>query len=241
MSNFKKSFDESNQINSLWNFKNYSLQQNQLPLHNYNRTVLSDSFENKNRFEMNRMTDNFQRSNVYSYNHPQQLLLSLNSFNKRLVHNQMPNSPQSIFHQSPTMSISSSSSFQYGGSSSSSFQHGGSSSALSITNFKQIMCNNSCKHIDRTKLFIGNLPASTRLQELLDLFKKYGKINEKLSVVKDQNYAFIHFYNEDDATKALSEMNDSLFKDRYIRVQYSTSQGHVKRSKSNHFIEFFRN
>jgi hypothetical protein len=81
------------------------------------------------------------------------------------------------------------------------------------------------KHV--TKLFVGNLPTSTTLQELLAVFKKFGPVNEKLSVVKDQNYAFIHFYNRNDAQLALQEVNDSLFKDRYIRVQFSTSQGYT--------------
>lgn len=75
-----------------------------------------------------------------------------------------------------------------------------------------------------TKLFVGNLPTSTTLPELLNVFKKYGPVNEALSVVKDHNYAFIHFYNRKDAEVALKEVNDSLFKDRYIRVQFSTSQ-----------------
>lgn len=78
------------------------------------------------------------------------------------------------------------------------------------------------KHV--TKLFVGNLPTSTTLPELLNVFKKYGPVNEALSVVKDHNYAFIHFYNRKDAEVALREVNDSLFKDRYIRVQFSTSQ-----------------
>lgn len=78
-----------------------------------------------------------------------------------------------------------------------------------------------------TKLFVGNLPTSTTLPELLEVFRKYGPVNEKLSVVKDQNYAFIHFYNRRDAEVALREVNDSLFKDRYIRVQFSTSQGYT--------------
>jgi RNA recognition motif-containing protein len=78
-----------------------------------------------------------------------------------------------------------------------------------------------------TKLFVGNLPTSTTLQELLIVFKKFGPVNEKLSVVKDHNYAFIHFYNRKDAQVALKEVNDSLFKDRYIRVQFSTSQGYT--------------
>ena len=78
-----------------------------------------------------------------------------------------------------------------------------------------------------TKLFVGNLPMSTTLPELLEVFKKYGPVNEALSVVKDQNYAFIHFYNKKDAEIAMREVNDSLFKDRYIRVQFSTSQGYA--------------
>jgi RNA recognition motif-containing protein len=82
-----------------------------------------------------------------------------------------------------------------------------------------------------TKLFVGNLPTSTTLPELLDVFKQYGAVNEKLSVVKDQNYAFIHFYNRKEAEVALEEVNDSLFKDRYIRVQFSTSQGYSYKPK----------
>jgi RNA recognition motif-containing protein len=89
----------------------------------------------------------------------------------------------------------------------------------------------SNKHV--TKLFVGNLPTSTTLPELLAVFKKFGPVNEKLSVVKDQNYAFIHFYHRKDAQVALREVNDSLFKDRYIRVQFSTSQGYTNnKSKS---------
>jgi len=89
---------------------------------------------------------------------------------------------------------------------------------------------------DRKKLFVGNLPAKTTLQELFNAFKVHGPINEQLCVVKDENYAFIHFYEEKDAEKAYKAMNDSFFKNRYIRVQYSTSQGHVKKTKSKFFL-----
>lgn len=87
---------------------------------------------------------------------------------------------------------------------------------------------------DRKKLFVGNLPSKTTLAELLQVFKVFGPINENLSVVKEDNYAFIHFYNEKDAEQAYKSMNDSFFKNRYIRVQYSTSQGHMKKSKSKY-------
>lgn len=88
---------------------------------------------------------------------------------------------------------------------------------------------------DLKKLFVGNLPSNTTLDELVELFSKYGKVNRNLSVVKDDNYAFIHFYSEQDAEFAHKELNDSLFKTRYIRVQYSVSQGHIKKSKTFDF------
>ena len=89
---------------------------------------------------------------------------------------------------------------------------------------------------DRKKLFVGNLPPNTSLPELVELFKQFGRVNEQLSVVKDDNYAFIHFYSEKDAISAFKGMNDVLFKNRYIRVQYSTSRGHIKKSKSKYFF-----
>lgn len=85
-----------------------------------------------------------------------------------------------------------------------------------------------------TKLFVGNLPAETTLNELTELFGKFGRINLELSVVKEENYAFIHFYKQEEAQVACNELNNSLFKNRYIRVQYSTSLGHMtKKSKSS--------
>lgn len=88
---------------------------------------------------------------------------------------------------------------------------------------------------DLKKLFVGNLPSNTTLDELIELFSKYGKVNRNLSVVKDDNYAFIHFYSELEAELAHKELNDSLFKTRYIRVQYSVSQGHIKKSRTYDF------
>lgn len=88
---------------------------------------------------------------------------------------------------------------------------------------------------DRKKLFVGNLPSNTTLDELIELFSKYGRVNRNLSVVKDDNYAFIHFYSEYEAEQAHKELNDSFFKNRYIRVQYSVSQGHMKKSRTFDF------
>ncbi len=81
------------------------------------------------------------------------------------------------------------------------------------------------------KLFVGNLPANTSLHEVLELFRQFGRVNEQLSTVKDDNYAFIHYYSEQDAESAQKALNDSYFKNRYIRVQYSTSTGHIKKTR----------
>jgi hypothetical protein len=93
---------------------------------------------------------------------------------------------------------------------------------------------------DRKKLFVGDLPSNTTIEELVELFGKYGKVNAKLSVVKDDNYAFMHFFSEKDAEIAHRELNDSFFKNRYIRVQFSVSQGHVKKSTKGN-IALFKN
>lgn len=98
--------------------------------------------------------------------------------------------------------------------------------------------NNATGDKSITKLFVGNLPTSTTLPELLEVFRKYGPINEALSVVKDHNYAFIHFYRREDAEVALREVNDSLFKNRYIRVQFSTSKGFTSKPKSKYLVFF---
>ncbi|CAF0716127.1 unnamed protein product [Brachionus calyciflorus] len=100
---------------------------------------------------------------------------------------------------------------------------------------------NSCNLIQRpvrkssqksTKLFVGNLPPNTSLVELHHLFGKYGQINMTLSIVKEDNYAFIHYYDEREAEYACKELNNSLYKNRYIRVQFSTSLGHINKMRS---------
>lgn len=83
--------------------------------------------------------------------------------------------------------------------------------------------------IDRTKLFVGNLPDGTTLFELIELFKPYGHVNHRLSVVKDDNYAFVHFYTERAAELALHAVNGVWFRNRYLRVEYSVSNGHLSR------------
>ncbi|RNA39809.1 non-POU domain-containing octamer-binding [Brachionus plicatilis] len=88
-----------------------------------------------------------------------------------------------------------------------------------------------------TKLFVGNLPLNTTLVEMYHLFSKYGRVNMNLSIVKEDNYAFIHYYDDKEAERACAALNNSLFKNRYIRVQFSTSMGHVNKARSLNTIK----
>jgi hypothetical protein len=92
---------------------------------------------------------------------------------------------------------------------------------------------------DRKKLFVGNLPHNTKLADLIAIFDKFGRVNEQLSVVKDDNYAFVHFYDEKDAQLALAELNNSLFNGKYIRVQFSNSNGHIKQKSKSKYLSYF--
>lgn len=82
---------------------------------------------------------------------------------------------------------------------------------------------------DRTKLFVGNISSDTTLTDLYELFAPYGDLNYQLSVLKDDNYAFIHFYKEQSAQEAIRGLNGVLYKNRYIRVEYSNSDGHLRK------------
>ena len=93
---------------------------------------------------------------------------------------------------------------------------------------------------ERTKLFVGNLPDGTTLMELFELFKPYGHINHQLCVVKEGNYAFIHYFSERAAEQALNGVNGVWFRNRYLRVEYSVSSGHLaKKLEKSNFLIFF--
>lgn len=73
------------------------------------------------------------------------------------------------------------------------------------------------------KLFVGNIPRTATLEDIISVFQRFGQIDEAHCAIKDNNYAFIHFYRREDAEQAQRELNNSLFMNRYIRVMFSNS------------------
>lgn len=74
-----------------------------------------------------------------------------------------------------------------------------------------------------TKLYVGNLPFSVSDEDLRALFSSYGEISEAV-LIKDKfsgrskGFGFVTFSNEEDAQKAISEMNGKEVQGRELKV-----------------------
>ena len=73
------------------------------------------------------------------------------------------------------------------------------------------------------KIYVGNLPFSFTDKELSELFSVYGELSEA-SIIKDKQtgrskgFGFVTFANEEDAQKAVSEMNGKDVGGRELKV-----------------------
>ncbi|RME79872.1 MAG: RNA-binding protein [Methanobacteriota archaeon] len=73
------------------------------------------------------------------------------------------------------------------------------------------------------KVYVGNLPWSTKEDELRELFSSYGDI-EEVVVIRDRmtgrskGFGFVTFANDEDADKAISEMDGKEVGGRNIKV-----------------------
>jgi cold-inducible RNA-binding protein len=73
------------------------------------------------------------------------------------------------------------------------------------------------------KVYVGNLPFSVDDEGLNKIFASYGEI-EEVSVIKDKfsgrskGFGFVTFKNDEDAKKAISEMNDKEVEGRNLKV-----------------------
>lgn len=73
------------------------------------------------------------------------------------------------------------------------------------------------------KLFVGNIDWGTTDEDLQELFTKYGDIEECV-IIKDKfsnrskGFGFVTFVNDDDADKAVAELNDHELKERKLVV-----------------------
>lgn len=71
------------------------------------------------------------------------------------------------------------------------------------------------------KVFVGNISSSTTEAELRELFEKYGAVVD-CDIIS--NYGFVHMSEEDDAKKAVAELNKHKLHGFSMTVQFATTR-----------------
>ncbi len=73
------------------------------------------------------------------------------------------------------------------------------------------------------RLYVGNIPFSSGEDELRNLFSKFGNV-ESVHIVTDRatgrprGFAFVEMINDDDAQKAINELDQTEFEGRRLAV-----------------------
>lgn len=80
--------------------------------------------------------------------------------------------------------------------------------------------------MDKKKLFVGGLPWSMSSSSLQDLFAQFGEIVEAVIISdratgRSKGFGFVTFAKEEDAEKALNEMNGKDVEGRTIVVNFA--------------------
>ncbi|KAM9392649.1 non-POU domain-containing octamer-binding protein-like [Pholidichthys leucotaenia] len=73
----------------------------------------------------------------------------------------------------------------------------------------------------RSRLFVGNLPAGVAEEDLEKLFAKYGKASE-IFINKERGFGFIRLETRIIAEIARAELDDAPFRGRTLRVKFAT-------------------
>jgi RNA recognition motif-containing protein len=73
------------------------------------------------------------------------------------------------------------------------------------------------------KIFVGNLPWSVKDEKLTEVFSKFGNVTSA-SVITDRHsgrskgFGFVEFEKDEEAAKAIEEMNEKELEGRNIKV-----------------------
>ncbi len=72
-------------------------------------------------------------------------------------------------------------------------------------------------------IYVGNLSYQTTEEEISDLFRSYGDV-KSVKIIVDRNsdrskgFAFVEMDNDDEANRAIEELNNKEFGGRNLRV-----------------------
>lgn len=88
-----------------------------------------------------------------------------------------------------------------------------------------------------TKIFVGNLPHKVEVQDVLDLFSKFGAIIDHYKPA-DKPFLFITFQDEQSAKTAISEMNGYSLDGRSIIVDIAKPKNNNRGNNFNNKNRF---
>ncbi|MEW5924513.1 MAG: RNA-binding protein [Candidatus Zixiibacteriota bacterium] len=68
-----------------------------------------------------------------------------------------------------------------------------------------------------SKLYVGNLRYSTTVEELTELFSKYGEV-KNINIVEGRGFGFVEMSSAEEAEKAKEALNGSDYNGRTMRI-----------------------
>jgi len=68
-----------------------------------------------------------------------------------------------------------------------------------------------------SKLYVGNLRYSTTVEELTELFSKFGEV-KSINIIEGRGFGFVEMAQPGEAEKAKEALNGSDFNDRTLRI-----------------------
>ncbi len=77
--------------------------------------------------------------------------------------------------------------------------------------------------VDNTNLFVGNFSWNLTEEDMRDVFAPYGELESVKLIIdrmtgRSKGFGFVKFVNEEDALKALEELNEKEVDGRNIKV-----------------------
>lgn len=77
--------------------------------------------------------------------------------------------------------------------------------------------------VDNTNLFVGNFSWNMGEEEMRELFAPYGELEDVKLIIdrmtwRSKGFGFVKFVNEEDAARALAELNDKEVDGREIKI-----------------------
>jgi cold-inducible RNA-binding protein len=77
--------------------------------------------------------------------------------------------------------------------------------------------------MDQNKLYVGNLSYDANNESLTDMFKEFGEVTEAVVIVdretnRSKGFGFVTFTKEEDAAKAIKELDGKEIDGRNIKV-----------------------